>query len=86
MDKLLTMILIACDPRSNPVAGLVSGLASQAWESLVQLTGTGDGLAPTGVDYTKNREIMLEVRERGTETGYMAPDGSFVSTQANNPT
>ena len=86
MDRLLTMILIACDPRSNPVAGLVSGLASQAWESLVQLTRTADGLAPTAEDYTKNREIMLEPGEKGAETGYMAPDGAFVASQADSPT
>lgn len=60
MGHLLSMMLVACDRRRNPVAGLVSSCASQTYDSVVQLLGkVGSTVGPPGVNYTIKRRMML---------------------------
>jgi len=81
MEKLLSMILIACDRRRNPAAERVWCQASQAYESLVQCARTA-GVSSTAADnYTKFGDIMRGDNERRPTCGALTASGDVVSVR-----
>lgn len=79
MDRFLSMMLIACDRRRNPVVGLASRQASQLRSSVVQLVQSAGALSvPTG-DYTKKPIAMQGQTEKSAACTAITADGRFVS-------